>query len=99
MSFAIIVIAETNETPELHWCGYEPNPAQPGAGCHRWLPGTEGLKKAVKFIDVDNAMKAGVGAPNTPYGRGDLGPYRGVIYSLYDDNGRIVHSEIRDHGT
>ncbi len=62
----------------LVWCGYEPNPATPGAGCHRWLPGTLGREQAIKFVTYGDAMRSGVGAPNTAYGRTDNVPGRGV---------------------
>lgn len=64
--------------PNMFWCGYEPNPANPGGGCHVWLAGKEGADKAVRFYDQRSAHRAGVGAPNTPYGRADTAPHRGV---------------------
>jgi len=100
VSYAVIaLLADPKGDPLMYWCGYEPQKGAPGAGCHRWLPGVEGRKQAVKFIDVDNAMKAGVGAPNTPYGRGDEGPYRGVSYAVYSDEHVFVSVEVRNHGT
>lgn len=73
-SFAIML----RSGPDMYWCGYEPNPAEPGAGCHVWKQGVEGLLGSVRFADARSAHRAGVGAPSTPYGRGDLEPHRGV---------------------
>lgn len=72
------VIGFNDEGQPLYWCGYEPNPATPGAGCHRWIPGENGLAQAVRFVDAANAIRSGVGAPNGPYGRRDTAPDRGV---------------------
>jgi hypothetical protein len=63
----------------MYWCGYEPNPASPGGGCHRWLPGQQGLENAVRFCREEDAARSGVGAPNTPYGPADTVPGRGVV--------------------
>lgn len=60
------------------WCGYEPNPANVGGGCHKWIAGYEGQRKAIRFLTPEDALRSGVGAPNTPYGRADTGPGRGV---------------------
>lgn len=75
MVFVIALRAD----PNMYWCGYEPNPANPGGGCHVWKPGADGQREAVAFHDARSAHKAGVGAPNTPFGRGDLEPHRGVM--------------------
>lgn len=74
MYFVIVLAAD----PNMYWCGYEPNPVNPGGGCHKWEAGETGRKHAVCFFDEISARKAGVGAPNTPYGRADTVPGRGV---------------------
>lgn len=99
VTYAVIVLPAKGVDPVMYWGGYEPQKGEPGKGCHRWAPGVEGLKQAVKFVDVDNAMKAGVGAPNTPYGRADEGPYRGVVYAVHTSEHVFVSVENRDHGT
>lgn len=77
----------------LYWCGYEPNPSQPGGGCHRWLPDR---MKAVRFMRIDDAWRSGVGAPNTPYGRADITPDRGVFYAELNDAGEWLNTESRN---
>lgn len=81
---AVAIVLE--DDPNMFWCGYVPNPAQPGGGCHIWKPGEEGRKHAVWFFDEPSARKAGVGAPNGPQGPRDRVPGRGVKFRwLYGD--------------
>lgn len=71
-------VIKLREGMQAFWCGYEPNPADHGIGCHLWKTGIDGARDAVRFFDERSAHRAGVGAPNTPYGRADTAPDRGV---------------------
>jgi hypothetical protein len=72
---AIIALADDHPDAPKLWCGYEPNPVNPGGGCHRW---ESSPLNAVEFCTTRDAYRSGVGAPNTPYGRLDTRPDRGV---------------------
>lgn len=75
MSYFIIELTEQHPDAPKYWCGYEANRQGPGGGTHAWWP-HKGA--AIRFCRLQDALKAGVGAPNTPYFRTDTWPDRGV---------------------
>jgi len=60
MSNTYYVLKITKEHPDagLYWCGYDDRK------CHQWttLP-----QMAIRFCRYEDAQKAGLSAPNTPY--------------------------------
>lgn len=77
MAYWIIELSIRHPDWPMYWCGWEPGRAgQPGT--HRWIRGTDGAKSAIRFQRKQDAQHAGVGGPNTPYGRTDTLPDRGV---------------------
>lgn len=78
---AIIALADDHPDAPKFWCGYVPNPVNPGGGCHIW---ESNPRFAVKFAFVHDALRSGVGAPNTANGRHDNRPDRGVKVMTVD---------------